>query len=159
MAAKKALNMKKLWPIIAAALGIVLMLVPRLSGEKEVLAEEEDSTQEAYLYSEKLEERLTELISGAKDVGSARVVVTLDRSCESVFATNEKVSDKSISVDYVILGGGDEEKPIPISEIYPVVRGVAVVCEGGERAEVRERVTLLISAALGISTARIAVSG
>jgi stage III sporulation protein AG len=61
--------------------------------------------------------------------------------------------------EYVIVNGGDGEEPVLISELYPRVRGVAVVCTGGKNAEVKNRVTELIAAALGISVNKIAVSG
>ena len=43
--------------------------------------------------------------------------------------------------------------------IIPQVRGVAIVCDGGNSATVRKTLTELVSAALGISTARISVAG
>ena len=42
---------------------------------------------------------------------------------------------------------------------FPTVRGIAVVCTGGGSPKVRETVTLLLSAALGIPTSRISVAG
>ena len=41
----------------------------------------------------------------------------------------------------------------------PTVRGIAVVCTGGESPRIRETVTLLLSAALGIPSNRVSVAG
>lgn len=161
MGSKGRLSLKKLWPMALAALGVFLMLLPNFSDRSEEKPREEDPlrAEESFLYSEMLEEKLCRLISGAEGVGNAHVVVTLDRGVESVLAQNETSGEKSVSVDYVIMQGSDGEEAVPIAEIYPRVRGVAVVCEGGESPGVQERVVSLISAALGISASRIAVTG
>ncbi|MBQ4066826.1 MAG: hypothetical protein IJD22_04175, partial [Clostridia bacterium] len=100
-----------------------------------------------------------ELLAEASGVGEARVIVTLDSSAESIMAQNSSATESSVSVDYVIVSKGSDEEAVPLCEIYPRVRGVAVVCTGGSNAEVKERVTMLIASALGISTNKIAVSG
>ncbi|MBE6588489.1 MAG: hypothetical protein E7647_08795 [Ruminococcaceae bacterium] len=153
---KERLKNKKIWLIAAAILGIVLMVVPGLFPESE---ESKEKAADTVYYSEILEKKLKELITSAEGVGEATVVVTLDTSLESVYATNEKRGEGSIAVEYVIINTGDGEEPVPVSEIYPRVRGVAVVCSGGAEPEVQKRVTELICAALGISSNKIAVSG
>ena len=45
------------------------------------------------------------------------------------------------------------------SSSLPSVRGIAVVCTGGESPRIRETVTLLLSAALGIPSNRVSVAG
>ena len=99
------------------------------------------------------------MICSASGVGDAHVVVTLDRTGEFVFAQNEDENENSKSTDYVIVNSGEGEEAVLISEIYPKVRGVAVVCTGGNNAAVKKKVTELISSALGISSSKIAVSG
>lgn len=144
--------------IVAAGIGLALILLPGLIPEKKT-AENEESTEEVTYYTEKLEEKLSELLSSARGVGKAKVVVTLDKTEEYVYAKNESKSNSQSAAEYVIISGGSGEEPILITEIYPKVRGVAVVCAGGEDAAVRKRVTELICAALGISANKIAVSG
>lgn len=151
-------KLKKQFIIIGAVLGLLLMLLPGFFKVKES-KKEEISTQSTEYYSELLENKLEELLSEAKGVGKVRVVVTLDSSVESVLAQNSNRSESSIAVDYVIISTNEGEEAVPLCEIYPKVRGVAVVCTGGTNAEVKERVTSLVSSALGISSNKIAVSG
>ncbi len=137
--------------------GVILLLIPHFL-QKEDKTENEKSTNVTY-YSEMLENKLTELLSGAEGVGSVQVVVTLDKTGEYVYAKDESSGNGQSSADYVIINAKGVEEAILVSEIYPKVRGVAVVCSGGKSSEVKKRVTELISAALGISANKIAVSG
>ncbi len=110
-------------------------------------------------YSEKLEGKIKDLICKSKGVGNATVVVSLDTTGEYVWAENESEGNGSTLSEYVIVNRNDNEETVLIKEIYPKVRGVAVVCDGGNNAEIKNRITSLISAALGIPANKIAVSG
>ena len=158
---KKKTLIKKYWPIAVAALGAILMLLPFSTEKKEApeTSAQTESCEDTELYSERLEKRITELICSAKGVGKAQVVITLDSTEESVMAQNSDISSGKTAIDYVIINGSDGQETVPIARIYPKVRGVAVVCTGGGDPQVRKLVTELISAALGISSSRIAVSG
>lgn len=148
---------KKYLIIGAAVLGILLMILPALFPKKEAGGDEEK--EETVYYSKILEEKLTELLESAEGVGKVKVVVTLDCTTQSVWATNEKTDEKSHAVEYVIINGNEGDEAVPVKEIYPRVRGVAVVCAGGNDAKIKKRVTELICAALGIAANKIAVSG
>ena len=76
------------------------------------------------------------------------VFITLDSGEVSEYASNG-------SGHYVVSGGDG----LLVSRKMPRICGVAVVCFGGERIEVRRELTELISAALNIGTNRIHVSG
>lgn len=135
------------------------MVIPNFfAGNKEGNQTEKENVTISY-YTEKIEEKLEQLLSGANGVGQVKVVVTLDTSGEYVFARNETESDGRVATDYVIVNGKKGEEAVFVSEIYPKIRGVAVVCTGGGDAKVKKRVTELVSAALGISAGKIAVSG
>ena len=79
-----------------------------------------------------------------------KVILTLDTSNESVYAQS------SSGLDYILTSDG---KPISVTEIYPTVRGVAIACTGGERDDIKIKVTELIGAYLGISSNRIKIVG
>ena len=134
------------------------MTVPGLITKKEKKAEQADDSEVSY-YTEMLENKLRELICAAEGVGSARVVLTLDGTGEYVYAKNEKTSDSSYAADYVIVTAENGGSTVLLTEIYPKIRGVAIVCDGGGSDEVKKRVTELVSCALGISANKIAVSG
>ena len=61
--------------------------------------------------------------------------------------------------DYIILKNNNEEEAVMLREIYPRVRGIAVVCTGGDLPRIRETVTDLLSAAIGIPASKIQVAG
>ena len=86
-------------------------------------------------YAGYLEERVRELCLSIDGVKEAEVFLTLDEA-----------------VSAGMFGEG-------ASSPYPAVRGVAVVCTGGERPRVRQTVTMLLCAALGISSNRVSVAG
>ena len=158
MHTEKKIIDKKYLLIAAAVAGVLLMTVPGLFLKKEKAVDEGSETKIIY-YTEMLEKKICELVSAADGVGSAKVVVTLDGTGEYVFAKDETESNNSYSADYVIVNTDGKEEGVLLSEIYPKVRGVAIVCDGGKSDEVRKRVTELVAAALGISANKIAVSG
>ena len=82
----------------------------------------------------------------------------------------ERARDLCLSIDGVkeaeVFLTLNEEEAVPAGMFgestpsrAPTVRGIAVVCTGGERPGVRQTVTMLLSAALGIPTSRISVAG
>ena len=120
--------------VILALLGLACLLLGGLGvgGARGESGREEDADG---VYLSRLTRELTELLSQVEGVGSPEVLVTLARG-ERVSYSSGKVS---------------ASEP-------PLVLGVAVVCRGGGRAEVRAEVTSLLSALLGIGTHRIHVS-
>lgn len=147
---------KKYGIVVLALIGVILITVPYLIKGEEGKADEKSDT---VCYTEVLEEKLENLISSAEGVGSADVALTIDGGSTYVYAKNTDKTDSSYSADYVILSGDSGENPVIVGEIYPEVRGVAVVCDGGNNPAVREKVVSLISSALGITTNKITVVG
>ena len=155
---KKPFLQKGYLIIIAAVAGVVLLIAPMFFENNENKGVVEERTDDIY-YSEKLEKKLSELICASQGVGKASVVVTLDGTGEYVYAKNENTTNSGYSTDYVILNQKEGEDGVLISEIYPKVRGVAVVCTGGNDPQVKKKITELICAALGIAASKIAVYG
>lgn len=58
------------------------------------------------------------------------------------------------SVEYVYLDKGAEKT----KEIEPLIRGVLVVCEGGDSPVVVERITQAVTKALDISSAKVCIT-
>ncbi|MBP3368263.1 MAG: hypothetical protein J6L71_02405 [Clostridia bacterium] len=140
---------KKLVLFLIAAGGVVLLLISGIFGGEEKKSEEYT---DVGFYTEYLEGRIRELCESIDGVEEAVVFLTLDCSSEYVYR------DDGAS-DFLILSGGDGEEAVKLCEIYPRVRGIAVVCTGGELARIKETVTELLSAALGLPTNKIKVAG
>ena len=109
----------------------------------------------AVMLSHELEEKVESLCLSVSGVREAEVLLTLDTSEEYVMAKDvEKNGEylKSVTVDPD--GGGVE-----LYVITPRVRGVAVVCTGGDKPSVKKKIVSLISSALGIDSSKISVAG
>ena len=55
-------------------------------------------------------------------------------------------------------GGGSGDAPVVTRTVYPTYRGALVVCQGGDRAEVKLAVTEAVAALTGLSADRITVA-
>lgn len=151
-------KLRKAAVIIGAAL-IVLIFLSTLGGDSEKpTAAQEDTA----AYEQQLEQRLETLLSQIDGVGEAQVLLTLDSTTEHVYARDTRQSEDSSGSDteatIVLATSGSEKTAIEQSSLLPKVRGVAVVCDGAQRPEIKERVVNAVAAALGIGTSKIYVT-
>ena len=110
-------------------------------------------------YEQQLEERLTGLISAMDGAGRAKVMVTLEAEEETVYAQDTESSRDSggeTSRSTHVLTGGSAG--LVETVLQPEVRGVAVLCEGGDQPGVQRRVTELVSALTGVGANHITVN-
>ena len=93
-------------------------------------------------YADRLSSRMEELLSG-----------------EIIYALDEKRGDaESYEWSHVILDDGTGDSALVETTWLPEVRGVAVVCQGGDDAAVQARLTEMVSVLLGVSTNRISIA-
>lgn len=144
------LDKSKLIILLMGLTGIALMLMSSLDGQQE--PQETAEYTEVGFYTSYLEERIIDLCNSIYGVSDTKVFLTLDTSSEYVY------QDDGAS-DFLILSGDGGETAVKLCEIYPRVRGIAVVCVGGDIPRVKEAVTELLSAALGLPTNKIKVAG
>ncbi|MBQ1388464.1 MAG: hypothetical protein IIY78_02445 [Clostridia bacterium] len=123
-------------------------------------------------YKEALETQLEDMLSSIEGVGNVKVMVTLDAMGEEVFAIDRSESTNAETTDgstnrtqqseenrYVIIRNKDgSEQAVLKKTRLPEVRGVLVVCDGGDSAVVCERVTSAAAGALGISISKVRVA-
>ncbi len=167
---------------IIVAIGIVGILLIFISGffkntgsSNTTASSATQTTISVEQYTKQLEANLTEVVNGIDGVGTAKVMITLEKSTQYVYATEEKRStqtaeDKSTSTTtknqennndettYILVkdaNGG--QKALAVTEVQPVVKGVVVVCEGGNDPTVQKNVTDAVTTALNISSARVCV--
>jgi len=138
----------KLAVILLAAVGTFLLLFSGFGG-KEV---PEKNYTDVSFYTEYLEERITRLCTSVEGIEEASVFLTMDCSSEYIYSEDG-------ASDFLILSGSDGEEAVLLQEIYPRVRGVAVVCTGGDLPRIRETLTELLSAALDLPSHRIRIAG
>ena len=121
------------WLLLAAVLGVALFWLSGVfgNGQKEPAAGFSISDYRAA--TQKDLERLLAQIEGA---GKTRVLLTMENSAEYVYLENGTTKTK---------------------EIQPRIRGVLVLCEGGNDPVTIGRVTEAVTKALDISTAKVCI--
>ena len=130
--------------VIAGFAGIALILFSGMFSGKKTQNDTKALTeagQTKYIslteYENELEQSLAEIIASIDGAGSTKVMLTMENSVEYVYLKDSTTKTK---------------------EVQPVIRGVLVVCEGGDDPVVVERVTQAVTKALDISTAKVCIS-
>lgn len=148
--------------ILLAVLGVALVL---LSGNVSTAGKGKSETTTAGdydAYVADLEGRLQKTVASMDGVGTCKVMITLEKSGENVYATNSEskrdADSGSSKEDYVLYDRDSGESPLLLSAYLPNVQGVAVVCTGGDDPAVREKITTTVASLFGIPTNRISVS-
>ncbi len=166
--------------ICIGILGIALIFISELfktnNAKKVTASTSATASSSTYEYVAQLENNLKELISSIKGAGNTRVMVTLENSEETVYATEEKknkeatedksdgqLSKKRESDDcekkYITVRDADgTERALSVTQIQPTVKGVVVVCDGGDIPEVQQKITDAIKTALNITSKRVYVT-
>jgi stage III sporulation protein AG len=161
-------SMKKSGKLAVALIGVLigaslLLFGNRLGGSKDNTAAPEAPTavsaRSAEEYRAELEARMEEICRQVAGVGEVDVAVTLDGGFSYVYATDKKTTVGGESLTYVTVGSGDGETLVYLSEKAPAVVGIGVVCTGGMDPTVRREVTSLLSAAFGVGSNKIYVTG
>lgn len=143
----------KIGIFVLAFVGILLLVFGGVFGKSsDGNANKQQEYTEVSFYTAYLEKRIMELCLSIDGISDATVFLTLDCS-------NEYVYSEDNASDVLILSGNNGEQAILLYEIYPRVRGVAVVCTGGDLPRIRETVTELLSASLGLPSNKIKVAG
>ena len=125
------------WQRVIIAAGIIGIALIFLSNYIGTDSGREDDKFSVTTYSTKIESDLESAIGKIQGAGKTNVLLTMENS-----------------VEYVYLG----DSTTKTKEIQPHIRGVLVVCEGGDEPVVVERVTDAVCKALNISTAKVCVT-
>lgn len=123
--------------IIAGIAGIALIFLSNyivIGNSKDKKAEEEFSVT---TYSTQIENDLQSVISHIEGAGKTEVLLTMENSVEYVYLDDSTTKTK---------------------EIEPIIRGVLVVCEGGDSPVVVERITEAVTKSLDISAAKVCIT-
>lgn len=163
--------------IFAGFIGIALILLssllPKASGNK-ASSSEQCTTISSEEYVKQLEEKVQTLVEKISGVGSSNVMITLENGVENVYANSEKKStdnttDNSSSgtskatdknnteQNVVVVDGKDGKQALVVTQKEPTVKGVVVVCDGGDNLTVVQDVTDAVTTALRITSNRVTV--
>lgn len=158
--------------------GMVLILISTIipSGVKRnppLGASEQQGSAE---YVRETEERLTKIVRRIEGVGRCEVMVTAENGVEFVYAIEEsqnvnqtnsyegdevkkQTQQQNTEQKYIVLDAGSGKKEALLkTQRQPTIQGVVVVCEGAGSMVVQERVTEVVTTALGISYNKVCVT-
>lgn len=150
--------------ILLGVVGIVLIglseWLPSEEGAEESAASAVTVTEQQV--EQALEQRITALLQQVEGVGSCRVLVTLESGAQAVYAADTVTSvaadgGSSASETYLSVDTADGPVGLLLTRIQPAVKGVAVVCDGGDDPTVCARVTQVVATAFHISDRRVCV--
>ena len=134
-------------------------LFPENISEKE---EQEFTSYDVTKKEEVLEKRLSEAISQINGAGKTKVMLTFDSSEEFLFAGNSEeekdVTKTETKSEFVIIEGKNGEEPLLIKTNEAKIRGVLVICEGGDNPLIKETIIEAVCALLNISSNKVSVA-
>lgn len=123
--------------IIAGIVGVLLIFLSSYIDIGAAEEKKEDGEFSVTTYSTEIQSDLEGIISKIEGAGKTYVLLTIENS-----------------VEYVYL----EDSTTKTKEIEPIIRGVLVVCQGGNDPTVVESVTNAVTKALDISTAKVCIA-
>lgn len=163
-------NGKKAAITVAALgiLGIILIIfsdaIPKNKAEKE---SSEDETYSAYENVEELENKLSGIISKMEGAGRTYVMITLDTSKEYIFAKsseneasqNDSDRKNSEKTDIAVIDSESGEKALVTRVDEAKIRGVFIVCEGGNNVILKEKIIEAVCALLSVPANKVSIAG
>ena len=147
----------------AGVLAIVLILISDLSGgngKKSAETEKDIPVTFGYseLYADSIDAKLCEILTSIEGVGKAQVMLTVSSTEEYVYAETVKRGTSQAENSYVIIDKGSQKEALVKRVNNPSIKGVVIVCEGGDDPRVCEKIYKAVSTALDISTNKIYVA-
>ena len=164
-------NILKLTVIVGIA-GIMLIFFSTVfSGNKakeDTFAEvSESETAILTQYKKELCDELGNMLASIEGVGKTKIMLTLDGTVRNIYATDNDIQQRETSADkqsnekqscIVIRQNDGSEKALTVGQLMPKIKGVLIVCEGGDDSEICERVSEAVSAALDVNKTHICVT-
>lgn len=168
---EKLFEQKKLALVVfIGLLGILLIcfseVLPNKTESSEKGEKEPESVStDTFSYCDTLEKKLESVLKEMDGVGRCKVLLTLDSSDEKIYATDEKTnaknsdntSERTLDSKYVRTNSKDGKEGIILKTKAPKIKGVLIVCDGGDNAAVEKAVTEAVCAALGITSNAVSV--
>lgn len=161
--------------IILGIGGILLIFISSLfSGETKTDSKTtaSNTTYTAEQYSEMLEKDIKNIVTGITGDKNPTVVITLESGIRYSYASADETdtssstgstndqSSESKKQSYITVKTADGgEQALIVTEIMPEVRGVAIICTGGNSEATAEKIKNAVTAALNITSKRVYISG
>ena len=160
--------------IILGLVGIALIFISSIfpSGDNNKESVTQENGYNAKEYREALENDVKNIVTGITGDKNPTVVITLESGVRYSYASAAETdtssstgsssdqSSESKKQSYITVKTADGgEQALVVAEIMPEVRGVAIICSGGNNQSVVEKIQNAVTAALNITTKRVYISG
>ena len=160
-------GVRKLWDrykyaALVALIGAGLLLWPSGKGGTEAALRQQSSTEE----TQDIQVQMEDILGTISGVGQVKVMLTVDSDGERQLAQDTELTYSGSAEspeDYsrrseTVLTDGEGDGTVVTRTLYPTYRGALVVCQGGDRADVRLAVTEAVASLTGLSADRITVA-
>ncbi len=155
-------------------IGLILIMLSELDIGSNIECTSLSQSFENETYIEAMEEKLCKLVEQISGAGKCHVMLTLEQGAQYVYASeSKKVIDETQSKEgeestklqqkvnsenrIVVLEENGVSRPLVETSREPKVKGVVVVCDGGNSSVVRERVTEVVATVLGIGSHQVCI--
>lgn len=148
---------KKLFSVlIIGILGLMLILVSQVGGSEKAVGT--NKNEDIILSESELSKELEGIIQTIDGAGKSKVMVTYEGSYETVYAADMSEDESQKEKQYIIIDSEQGEGGLRLKVIYPKIKGVAVVCQGGANPVIKEQIISTVSALFDISSNKISVA-
>ena len=163
----KTEGVRKLWDrykyaALVVLIGAGLLLWPSGKGGTEKTLRQQNSTEQ----TRDIQAEMEDILGTMSGVGQVKVMLTVDSDGERQLAQDTELTYSGSAEspeDYsrrseTVLTDGEGDGTVVTRTLYPTYRGALVVCQGGDRADVRLAVTEAVTSLTGLSADRITVA-
>lgn len=165
----KAEGVQKAWDkykfvALVILIGVVLLLWP--SGRPGTAAPTPGSQTTTWADAAAIQTEMEGILAKISGTGQLQLMLTVESDGERKLAQNTELSySGSVSApesysrksEPILVDGDSGDETVAVKTLYPTYRGALVVCEGGDRADVKLAVTQAVAALTGLSSDRITV--
>ena len=160
--------------VIIGVCGIALIFVSSLftSATDDSVTQNTTSTYTVEQYQQELQSNIENIVKGITGDDNPTVVITLESGIKYSYASADETdtssatgstsdqSSESKKQSYITVKTADGgEQALIVTEIMPQIRGVAIICKGGNIEQTAEKIKNAVTAALNITSKRVYISG
>lgn len=160
--------------VAAGLVGMALIFLSSFIGGGDKSGEKTPSGENitADEYRAQLEDSIEEIVKSITGSGNVKVVITLESGIKYSYAdikegvsadkteSDSKSTSSELKQSYITVKSADGgEQALLVTTEMPEVRGVAIVCEGGDDEQINEKIQNAVTAALNITSKRVYIAG
>ena len=155
---KDRLSLKKyrILLLIALCVGMLLLLISNMGNKAKDANEKPSEYVPIEINSENVikEEKLEQILSSVSGVGKIEVFITYKSTDEKLVL---KDGDGRGGENTVMYEASSGDEPFVYKSLYAEIEGIIIVCEGGDRADVKNTISDAVSEVLEIPLHKVKV--